>query len=211
MREIARQTTKCFARGCPVVLFTDYGVPMDAVLKSIADGMCDGPDPSGQARYWYAIDLNRCYCPDHGRQYMKLAQDLPLALQELSALAGLYPDYRTKLSELDPAYQNVRRAEDRVARLRQVETELVPLVPSDNGTATSPVSLHTHAGNCLQCYDNLGVYRKEFRSLFFSMINREPLDAELLAKMRAQLCDVGKSAFNNLLSQLQASTSARQS
>lgn len=203
MREIAKQTIRCFARGCLVDLFTDFGVPMDAILKNIVAGNWHGPSPADQPRFWYASDVNRCYCLDHGRQYAMLAKDLPLALQELSALAQLYPDYRTKLSELDPAYQNVRRAEDRVAHLRQVEAVLVPLAEEEKET-----SLGTHAGlGCTRCSNVLHGYQGEFRAL----TNRVTLSSELTSTIRSQLCDVGQTAFDRLLSKQQDPASPRQS
>jgi hypothetical protein len=209
MRQIAGPTNMCFAEKCPVRLFTNYGVSMEAVLKSIADNEGSGPGPSGQPRYWYASDINRCYCLDHGRQYIRLAKDLPLALQELSALASLYPDYRTKLSELDPSYQNVQRAEDRVAHLRQLEAELVPLEPEENVKMTTPASFSAvHNGmGCTTCLECLYKYERGFLSL----ANREPLATGLMIEIRSQLCDEGKKAFDRFVCQSQDPTSRSQS
>jgi hypothetical protein len=123
------QTTRCFASGCAVVLFDESAeTTMEGVLRSVAAYVKSGPGPTNdQPRYWYAPAINRCYCLDHGRQYERLVRELPLAVQELSALAALYPNYRDNLKEDEVARRHVEYTCAVVYGLRIIEELLVPL------------------------------------------------------------------------------------
>lgn len=100
---LAPQGVNCFALNCQVELFAD--VPYGTILTEAV----------------FVDEIHRVFCFEHGRRYYEHRRELALAVQELHALALLYPDVRNQLREHHPIRCKIARAEFRVETLRNEE------------------------------------------------------------------------------------------
>lgn len=69
--------------------------------------------------------IEHWFCEQHGQMWAQVERDLPLAIQELHALALLFPDaMRVEYLQPPPHQIHVAEAYERVRRLRALEAEL---------------------------------------------------------------------------------------
>ena len=102
------QTQFCFAQGCKVQLWDERGNSMPGSGELFSHG------------------IERSFCHEHGELWIEVERDLPLAIEELHALALLYPDFwKVHVGPEDHDLREwVRHAEERVRKLRELETLL---------------------------------------------------------------------------------------
>lgn len=107
--KFAPQTNFCFARGCAVRLYKDELSPGGNVQLA-------GPTVCHIGQ--------RDFCEEHAMDAIEVERSLPLAIQELHALALLYPDAFNKLPTADSQRFLIARAIERVTELRALESIL---------------------------------------------------------------------------------------
>lgn len=119
----------CFAQKCEVRLFDiDDELDMRKQLDHQAECLPLGGYGPGQGynpprRYFYDVVTNRCFCPGHGRELLRLRTSLPIAVQELAALSLIRSDVPDlQIQEAISRVRHLRLAESMLLRENRVPT-----------------------------------------------------------------------------------------